>query len=707
MRRLLYRFITIQFAITIGMVVFGLGRMEQLLRAQSAPQPSPAPHSSSGGAVDDLQRSYKINTYRVAAESGIIRGETIYYYKCWMCHNKFTIAANHGPAPYLQDLYKMANLPISGDPVNEATLTAVIKDGNPMMPSFRTALSDSDVADLVSYLRSGKCCEEGEDPPPNPWYAAQKHNWPVQTGVSGGARGSVRTTGSPGDSREGVKVQLIAPNGVRTTVYTKEDGSYEFPEMKTGEYTLRIATPLQFKPYRRSVQIEGTKRLEDIVLESATLGGIDAASSDAEALPAIPEIEAQLSGAEILWNLPGTGQEKDTFRKGCGSGCHSYPQILRNRYDARSWALIVDRMFNYGNAILLSRVKGTSGRGSGEGQKIISNWLAKVRGPESVDAPLHVFPRPRGASTRVVVTEYELPRQLLSAHDVSGDSKGNIWYTSHKSRFFGKLDPRTGIITEYSAPAVLTAVPGTHRIVVDQKRNDVIWISEPWAKKLTKFDPHTGEFTQLPLNMANFNFALAPDGFIWGNSPEGALKIDPETGNVLKKYPMDGRGSYDNIISDDGNFWAGGGPSTGGNYAEILDVRTGQMRLLDTGSSLSGPSRGGFDPYGNAWFGGKNASLVEIDNKAGKMREYVPPTGYTPYTDFYEAMPDKNGEIWAGVLHGRGMLRYNPHTDRWTEYALPEPFGHDRRTWIDNTTTPVTVWYVDYQGYIVRIQPLE
>ena len=89
------------------------------------------------------------------------------------------------------------------------------------------------------------------------------------------------------------------------------------------------------------------------------------------------------------------------------------------------------------------------------------------------------------------------------------------------------------------------------------------------------------------------------------------------------------------------------------------------------------------------------------------MREFFPPSAYTPYSDFYEAWPDKNGEVWAGELHGRGMLRFNPKTDRWTEYALPEPYGHDRRTWIDNSTNPVTVWYVDYQGYIVRIQPLE
>jgi hypothetical protein len=54
-----------------------------------------------------------------------------------------------------------------------------------------------------------------------------------------------------GDTPEGIGVQLVAPNGVRTTVYTNIEGRYEFPEMQAGTYTLRIPTPREFKPYRR------------------------------------------------------------------------------------------------------------------------------------------------------------------------------------------------------------------------------------------------------------------------------------------------------------------------------------------------------------------------------------------------------------------------------------------------------------------------
>ena len=172
---------------------------------------------STGAAVaaekeiaDDLQRSLRLDTYRVVADSGAGRGETIYFYKCWMCHNQYTKSA-----PLLKDLYQRKNL-VGGAPVSDDTVTAKIKEGGPVMPAFKFSLSDADMADLRAYFHSGKCCVEGESPPANPFYRAETNKWPVQSGLTGGTTGVVRI--KSGDSPEGVGVQLVAPNGVRTTV---------------------------------------------------------------------------------------------------------------------------------------------------------------------------------------------------------------------------------------------------------------------------------------------------------------------------------------------------------------------------------------------------------------------------------------------------------------------------------------------------------
>ena len=66
---------------------------------------------------------------------------------------------------------------------------------------------------------------------------------------------------------------------------------------------------------------------------------------------------------------------------------------------------------------------------------------------------------------------------------------------------------------------------------------------------------------------------------------------------------------------------------------------------------------------------------------------------------------DKHGDAWFG---GRGFVRFNPKTDRWIVYENPEPSSLNRYQWIDNTTSPPTIWYADFQTQMfVRIQPLE
>jgi virginiamycin B lyase len=697
-RRLRERLPFILVSFSLSLVLLAAGSFGMPAKAFAAPQNS----QPAAPTVDDLQRSYRLDNYLLLANEGPARGENIYKSKCWVCHHQYQKSG-----PDLRELFHRSTL-MSGETVDDASVTSQINNGGPGMPSFRTTLSGKDVADVVSYLRSGTCCREEENPPANPWYRAAVQKWPVQSGTSGGARGAVRT--AKGELLEGVPVQLIAPNNVRTTVFSNDKGYFEFPAMQTGLYILRIDTPREFRPLRRDyVHIDGAGKLEDIVLERVT-------NPPAEALPATREIESYLSGAELLWNLSGSAHEKEAFRKGCGSGgCHSYQQILKNRYDERSWRVIVQRMLHHGGGPIINAEKG--GTKLTEEEESIVKWLARVRGPESVDDPLLVFPRPSGANTRVIVTEYEVPRLLIAAHDVAGDGKGNIWYTSHMTNHVGKLDLRTGIVTEYKVPMTPGSLPGTHRVQVD--KNGIVWFSENWAHNLTSLDPGTGKFTQvhidrpdvLPNSPGLGNMEMSPDGFIWSNmngSPGGAKKIDPETGKVVQQFPFEGA-SYDSLISADGKYWAGGTPGGPvGNYGEILDIQTGKMLQLNTGAHQSAPRRGGFDPFDNAWFGGTNGTLVEIDPHAQQMREFWPPTPYNPISDFYEAMPDKHGEIWAGEMHARSFVRFDPKIGRWRVYEMSEPFAHDRRTWIDNSTNPISVWYIDNSGgFIVRIQPLD
>ena len=653
---------------------------------------------------DDYQRSAEIFAMNTVATSGPARGEAIYYYKCWFCHNQY---ARTGPG--LEDMYERPAL-LSGQPVNDQTVVEQILNGSPgVMPAYRDSLTEADMADLLSYIKSDGCCFDSEEPPPNPRYRAERSSAAQPPAAQlpaahlrGGPFGVVRTV--TGDPLEGIGAQLISDRtAIRTTVYTNETGQYEFPVLEEGTYTLRIARPLEFKPYvQESVQIQGRTDLPEIALERV---------SDGEFIPSTPEVVAQLSGVEWLMNLPGTAQEKKLFSNLC-THCHSYQQIFRNRFNEDDWLLIVSRMQRAGGSPL---VNWDPNEPPNANDRILAGWLARIRGPESeYPQGLITLPWPQGRATRVVITEYEMKRRLLAPHDVHGDSQGNIWYTAHRTPYSGMLDPQTGTITEYRIPATREedtegAVPGTHRLWVDQ--NDIVWFSEQWDHFLTGLDARTGETVKrfgfpshYRLNSSGFsNFAMDEAGYVYEtNIHREMIRIDTRTGEV-KPYPFPEQvsGVYDNVISPDGRYWVGGQ----GNRLGLWDTKSEEYWEYQTRSPYINFSRGGFDRQGVAWFGGRGSGiLVSLDTNNRRMREYFPPI---PYPTVYEAQADKNGEIWVAPIQAGRFLRFNPRTEQWIAYPTPEPYSHNRRAWIDNSTDPVTVWWVDHNGWIVRMQPLD
>src|SRR6202521_2581892 len=81
--------------------------------------------------ADHLQRSLRLDNYRILADSGAGRGENIYFFKCWMCHNQYTKTG-----PLLKDLYQRKTL-VTGAPVSDDSVAAKIKEGSPVMPAFK------------------------------------------------------------------------------------------------------------------------------------------------------------------------------------------------------------------------------------------------------------------------------------------------------------------------------------------------------------------------------------------------------------------------------------------------------------------------------------------------------------------------------------------------------------------------------------------
>ena len=112
---------------------------------------------------DGYQHSLQIYQFKKAAASGPERGQEIFYYKCWFCHNEFT-----KDIPKLTGLFQRSAL-LSGEPINDDTVKQKIREGGPGMAAYKYALQEPDIDDLVSYLRE-KCCWDSDSPPPNHGY---------------------------------------------------------------------------------------------------------------------------------------------------------------------------------------------------------------------------------------------------------------------------------------------------------------------------------------------------------------------------------------------------------------------------------------------------------------------------------------------------------------------------------------------------------
>ena len=113
--------------------------------AQQAATPDAA--KASAPVRDPYSRALQTYQFKKAAASGPERGREIFYYKCWFCHNEYT-----KDIPKLPGLYRHPAL-LSGEPVNDETVKAKIRDGGPGMAAYKYTLSDADLDDLVSYLR--------------------------------------------------------------------------------------------------------------------------------------------------------------------------------------------------------------------------------------------------------------------------------------------------------------------------------------------------------------------------------------------------------------------------------------------------------------------------------------------------------------------------------------------------------------------------
>src|SRR6202047_1413145 len=246
------------------------------------------------------------------------------------------------------------------------------------------------------------------------------------------------------EALEGVLVSAKKSGSTITiTVVSDKDGRYSFPaaRLEPGRYSLRIRAT--------GYDLDGPDQL--LVAPDKT------ATADL-ALRKSEDIAAQLTNAEWRASMPGTDAQKGQLLN-C-VGCHTLDRPLRSKYSADDFmTIILPRMQGYVNQSIpahpqlrrAERLMEERGDQRVQVYRGAAEFLASINlsSRPQWNFELKTLPRPTGAATRVIYTEYDLPRETISPHDVIVDGRGMVWYSSFGEQNLGRLDPRTGKVTEF------------------------------------------------------------------------------------------------------------------------------------------------------------------------------------------------------------------------------------------------------------------
>src|SRR5437870_5325299 len=418
-------------------------------------------------------------------------------------------------------------------------------------------------------------------------------------------------TGQVSSQKEGLMEGVVVGakkegSTITVNVTSDEKGGYSFPAAKLspGRYALKIRAA--------GYDLDGPKAV-DIVEGKVTKANIK--------LKPTKDLAGQLSDAEWLLSIPGTDEQKK-FLLNCNS-CHTIERIMKSTHNADEWVQVFQRMSLYAPGSTPLRPQMTVGgvqrdRTRGADVKAVAEWLATVNLHSSPtwEYLLKTLPRPKGRATRAIITEYDLPRKLAEPHDVVVDSDGMAWYSDFGEQFIGKVDPKTGKVTEYPIPVLKKGFPtGTLDLQLDKDEN--LWVSLMYQGGIAKFDKKTEKFQIFALpkewqgnhtqqSMVSPSYSHV-DGKVWTNNQDthSIYRLDITSGQYenLGEFQIPGANRSINaygIPSDkDNNLYL---LEFGSNMIGRIDAKTKDFKVYQTLTANSRPRRGRFDQQNRLWF---------------------------------------------------------------------------------------------------------
>lgn len=441
-----------------------------------------------------------------------------------------------------------------------------------------------------------------------------------------------------------------------------------------GQFTFRGLAPGSYGVFTRIPGFR-TVRTDGINVEAGKEAAVD---FQVEPETDFLKLVEQATNSELTESFPLSPAQKEALAYRCGD-CHGAYYIAKSRFTREDWAMIVAKMDDQGSITpagdmgpppRMSRpsARPPSVEHPGSDDESIARVLWQFRGPDSPDFPIQFQPRATGKLTRVIVTEYQIPRLGATPRTVVIDPRGDyVWYSDWRANYLGRVNIQTGEIKEYPIPGVKFRPPGLQRLRWDPMGN--LLAGQIWAGRAIRFDVNTERVTGIwdtPLE-----WARAGGVGICRSGPDGPIR-----------YLI-----TDALVRRQG--W-------------IIDPETDQRTevALRWGGPVSDCDRG----RSYNWEGARaKRAIIYRDPETGTIREFAI---LSPWARPQNAVGDPVRNVgWSVPAVIDRVVKADLNTGEVTEFPLPSHGKTILNIDIETSSDPPVLWFVNQrQGRIVRFQ---
>jgi virginiamycin B lyase len=401
----------------------------------------------------------------------------------------------------------------------------------------------------------------------------------------------------------------------------------------------------------------------------------------------IPEKDVEHTSKDF--NALPAGDNKMLVAQTC-TPCHDVQRIMVKRADHEMWDHIVHRMKARMAAANQPVV-------NDEDSKKIVDYLAQSFKPTQPYDPNSRLPTAlqQGKGLKYRAVTYDLKDQYAEPHDVAADPQGNAWVGERAGRV-GRFDPKTLEFVEFKTPPGPAAEDRQSLGNPQIDARGIMWVPDGPNNRWLSFDTKTEKFLayawprNMPGGAGGNSMALHPDGTIWATGANKEVRVLDPNKVEFKAYQSPSAkpgsplpGAYGLAVAGDGSVWWAEDEA---DKMARVDPATGEVEefKIPYNEGHAFPRRMNTDGNGDLWVALWNAGrLMKVDHKTKQMTIYTPPsqTG----GNYSVVVDKKNNYIWVSEHQVDKIARFDPRTEEWVEFPLPEAESDPRRLDIDPT----------------------